>query len=278
MANLIRTLFCSALLGLLAASQTVRAADQVITIPLSRAPSRCAQGTLRMLSQRYILTEAPGRRATAILLLLPGGAGKLDVADGQLGINSTNFLVRSRHLFAALGFHVAVMDAATDFLTCTDGLANQRTSAEFTRDMQVVVDDLRRRYPGLALWVVGTSRGSTAAAQAGAYIMPPLRGIVLTSPITVTTTESVFAVPLQVVTAPALIVTHLQDGCSATPPAGAELIRRALTSSRKVGTDQLEGGYPPLDVDPCEALAYHGFFGMEPNVVERITMWIKQNN
>jgi hypothetical protein len=265
-----------ALLGWLWSGYPAHAFDQVVTLPLSRPTASCATGSFPLLEQHYILTESADQgAAAAALVLFPGGTGKLGVADGELGINAANFLLRSRHLFAAQGFHVAVMDAAADFLTCPGGLIGQRTSAEFTQDMQAVIEDLRNRYPGLPVWVVGTSRGSTAAAQAGASITPPPAGVILTSSITGATIEPVFDVPLSLITAPTLIVAHQQDGCSVTPPSGVLQIKQALTGSSKVGTRQFEGGLPPLDADPCAALTQHGFLGLEPKVVEKITKWIR---
>lgn len=254
-------------------------ADQIVTIPLSRLAAGCAPGTFTSIDQSYILTEAADpSTASAVLLLFPGGGGKLRVADNELDINSNNFLVRTRHLFAAQGFHVAVMDAATDFLTCAGGLRNRRTSDKFTSDVQAVADDLRARYPGLPLWVVGTSRGSTAAAQAGVFVAPAPDGVVLTSSLTVMTTATVFDVPLDLITVPTLIVVHKDDGCSVTPASGAMLIKQALTSAAKVKTRQFEGGFPALNPNPCQALTPHGYIGLEPKVVKKIVKWIRHNS
>ncbi len=260
-------------------SDTARAADQVITLSVSRSQARCAMGTFTSIEQQFILTETPDlSTAMGVLVLFPGSGGKLALADGELGINCANFLVRSRHLFAAQGFHVDVMDAAVDFQTCTGGLRGRRTSIEFTMDMQAVMDDLRARYPGRPLWAIGTSRGSTAAAQAGVFVTPGPNGLVLTSSVTATSTASVFDVPLRAVSVPTLIVAHRQDGCSVTPPQGARLITAALSRSPKVKTLAFQGGFPPLDANPCQALTRHGFIGLERRVVREITMWIRQNS
>jgi hypothetical protein len=62
---------------------------------------------------------------------------------------------------------------------------------------------------------------------------------------------------------PTLVIHHRQDGCQSTLPAGVEPFvqwsagrARATWVSR--GTD--EG-------DPCEALAYHGFNGLDDQIV-----------
>lgn len=76
--------------------------------------------------QSYILIDVSGVDANgdgikdikpvATLLVFPGGTGRLGVKDGQLSIRPADLLVRARHHFAAEGFNVAVMDAASDFL------------------------------------------------------------------------------------------------------------------------------------------------------------------
>ena len=75
-------------------------ADNVITINLARSP---LFGFTGLLQQSYILIDEV-ENPIACLVISPGGRGRLFVADGQLSINSTNFLVRSRHLFAAEGY------------------------------------------------------------------------------------------------------------------------------------------------------------------------------
>src|ERR1043165_6987939 len=59
----------------------------------------------------YWLMERPG--ATATLMLLPGGEGGSGYVKGQEP-RSKNFLVRTRDLFAAEGFNVAVVGRPSD--------------------------------------------------------------------------------------------------------------------------------------------------------------------
>jgi len=268
------------LLGLtFAASTSAFAIDQVVTLDITanRSPVRCATVPISTIQQSYILVDAPdATTAKGVLLLFVGGGGKLDVANGQTNINSTNFLLRSRHLFAAQGYHVAVMDAASDFLTCNGGLRNRRTSGAFTKDMGAVILDLRQRFPGLPVWAIGTSRGTTAAAQAGAYLAPIVDGLVLTSPMTNPITASVFDVPLAQITAPTMITVHEKDGCFVTPPSGLESVKNALTSAVSVKTKEFDDGFPALSPDPCDATTAPGYIGIEPRVVQKITEWIDE--
>ena len=126
-------------------------ADEVVTLEYTRAAGGAA------VSQSYILIhdgdpdiDLPSPVAT--LVLFAGGAGRLRIADEELGIDTANFLVRTRHHFAAQGkFNVAVMDAASDFLDNAlfpIGLRGQRLSPQHLEDMQRVIADLRARFPG----------------------------------------------------------------------------------------------------------------------------------
>jgi len=253
------------------------AIDQVVTMDISanRNVVGCATQPQTNIRQSYILVDAPDvASAKGVMLLFVGGGGKLDIEDGQSKLTSTNFLFRARHLFAAQGYHVALMDAASDFLTCNGGLKNRRTSKAFTLDMGAVISDLRQRFPSLPLWLVGTSRGTTAAAQAAAYIGPMVDGLVLTSPMTNPITTSVFDTPLAQITAPTLITTHEKDACFVTPPTGIGSVKDALTSASVVKTKEFDGGFPALSADPCDATTPHGYLGVEAKVVKKITDWI----
>jgi pimeloyl-ACP methyl ester carboxylesterase len=78
------------------------------------------------------------------------------------------------------------------------------------------------------------------------------------------------------VTAPALIVSHQKDGCDLTPASDAAKLRKALSKSAKVDVVLLDGGDAPRS-EPCEAMAQHGFFGIESKAVNAVAEFIKAN-
>jgi len=217
-----------------------------------------------------------------VLVLFPGGNGTLNVFPGsRLSINASNFLVRSRWLFAAEGFHVATLDAASDFLQLPTGLRGLRGSGEHLSDVAAVIADLRAWFPGLPVWLVTTSRG-TGGAYAAALLGPAPTGpdgLVLTSPLTrgaPADGDSLELVPLEQVTVPTLIVVHQDDACPLTPPEDANMLKQRLRGSApRVTAFRFAGGSTPLS-DPCDALSPHGYFGIEPRVVGRIAHWITQ--
>jgi hypothetical protein len=81
---------------------------------------------------------------------------------------------------------------------------------------------------------------------------------------------------LQQVKIPALITHHRNDGCKWTLPEGAERIRATLTSAPVVELRLLDGG--DEKGNPCNAMSYHGYLGIEDQVLETTVAFIKANS
>ena len=128
------------LLPLLIAAAAPARADELITVPTRAGVT---------VSYWYM----PRANATATLVLLPGGAGGVGLRDGRP--QSGNFLVRSRDLFAAEGFNLAIVGRPSDVADMDTGF---RASAAHVEDLRRVLDDLHAR-SSAPLWLVGTSRG-----------------------------------------------------------------------------------------------------------------------
>lgn len=73
-----------------------------------------------------------------------------------------------------------------------------------------------------------------------------------------------------------LIVANTDDGCNKTPPEGAKIIGDRLINSKKVEVKMYSGGNRPIS-KPCQAMSYHGFLGIESDVVSHISNFIKNN-
>jgi hypothetical protein len=70
---------------------------------------------------------------------------------------------------------------------------------------------------------------------------------------------------------PVLVVHHQQDNCGFCQYADLPQLTARLKTPYKVLT--YEGG--KSTGDPCEAFAYHGYNGIEVQVVQDITSWIR---
>jgi hypothetical protein len=79
---------------------------------------------------------------------------------------------------------------------------------------------------------------------------------------------------LEKLTIPVLVVHHEQDGCRACPFRGIPRLMDKLSTVPRKQLITFRGG--ENQGDPCEALAYHGFNGLEAEVVGRVANWITQ--
>lgn len=180
------------------------------------------------------------------IVLLAGGDGNIGVGPSGTIAREGNQLVRTRDAYAAQGFAVMVPDC------CVDVAA----AVQYMRSFGKVT-------------LVGTSRGTQRAARGIAAGARPDR-LVLTSGFlsnasgdidnVMNTLGSPAALP------PTLVVHHRQDGCVKTLPAGvAPFLDWAKGKARATW---LDGGQSRGD--PCQARSYHGFNGIDGQVVSAV--------
>lgn len=278
-------------LSLLLFMPVTAVADDVITINVARPPLFGASSPVQ---QSYILVTAGSIPPIICYVLSPGGRGGLFVAvsGNRLGVNSNNFLVRTRYLLAGAaqvgrdddepeqGSCVAVLDAATDFLFASpDGriLRDFRRSDQRILDIAAVIADLRARFGNnIRIVLDGTSRGTIDMAEAATQL--DVDALVLSSTLTDPSgaTDNVFNVNLSQVRVPTLLLFHKDDACSVTPPEDVELVKGQLVNAPKVKVRGFKGGFPPVDPNPCQATTFHGFLGKEPRVIRKIVKFVNK--
>lgn len=223
-------------------------------------------------TQRMIVLAPPAPKAA--VALLPGGHGGLQIfPNGSMKWGDGNFLVRTRQLFAEQGLMVAVVDAPSDRQS-PPYLGGFRQTPDHAADLKAVIAWLRENSKS-SVWVVGTSRGTQSAAYAATELSGPdgPDGVVLSSTIlTDNKSRPVPAMPLGRIRVPVLVVHHEQDGCPlcsfSEVPAMMAKLRNAPRSQLLSFTGGQNKG------DPCEAFAYHGFNGLEPEVVRQVAAWM----
>jgi len=216
--------------------------------------------------------------AFACAILFAGGPGVLGISEVDGAVRycrDINFLVRSRAAFAAQGLIVAVVDAPSDRSGDNGMLHGFRCSAEHVTDVDAVVEHLRG-ISGLPVWLVGTSRGTESAAHAAICGRAGIGGLVLTSSIAVTDANgmSLTEMPLGEITVPTQVLAHQDDACAVTPPRGAKEIADKLTRAPRVDLAYFSGGSEP-ESGPCDPLCPHGFFGIEPAVIDRTVTFMR---
>lgn len=223
-------------------------------------------------SQRLLIVAPSVPKA--VVVLFAGGHGGLGLGpDGSMAWGGGNFLIRSRQLFVDQGLLTVIVDAPSD----RANLAGFRQTAEHSEDIRSVIAWLRQRSP-LPVWLVGTSRGT----QSVAFLATALHGrdgpdgIVLTSTVlTDPRSRAVLMMPLERIEVPVLAVHHEFDDCRVCAFADIPALLPALRNAPRKELVTFRGGI--TQGDPCEARAYHGYNGIEAEVVARIGQWILSN-
>jgi hypothetical protein len=222
--------------------------------------------------QRFLFLSPSEPKATVVLFA--GGHGGLQIAaDGRFQWGAGNFLVRSRQLFVDRELAVAIIDAPSD-RQGIPFLSGFRQTREHAADVKAVIAWLREHVP-VPVWLIGTSRGT----QSVAFVATQLTGregpdgIVLTSTIlTDKRGRPVPAMELDKLRIPVLVVHHEQDGCSLCLFRDMPPLMQKLAPLQRKELMAMKGGQSRGD--PCEAFAYHGYNGIERDVVAQIAGWI----
>jgi len=216
-----------------------------------------------------LLLNTPETSAKGAMVMFPGGRGAnhFEEKDGKILLGK-NFLVRSSPEFVKRGYAIVIVDVPSDQ---PNGMSdNFRNSPEHAEDIKRVITFLAGQ--GLKpAYLVGTSRGTLSVAYLAAVLRDDrIKGIVLTS--SLAGPGFLGTLPLRQIGYPVLIVHHRSDGCKETQFNEALQLKSWISKSPRVDFVEVRGGSWPKS-DPCEALSYHGFLGMEEQVVQVITDW-----
>ena len=222
----------------------------------------------------YFLASAP-QNPQAIAVLFPGGGGFIRIRreEDKIRFESGNFLVRTRSEFVKRGVVAAIVDAPSDQQRNWGMTDEFRLGEQHFTDISAVVTDLRTRFPGLPIFLIGTSRGTISAAALGARFGQQVAGVVLTATLFRQSSGRVESGPglsrfdFGTIKVPLLFVHHVSDGCGVTPYADAARL------VDKYPLISVVGGRPP-ESGPCDALSAHGFLGKESETVEQIVNWM----
>lgn len=208
---------------------------------------------------------------TASVILFAGGHGGLGIfPNGSFKWGDGNFLIRSRQYFAERNLNVVIVDAPSD----RQNLAGFRQTPEHLADLKAVIAWAREQ-DKIPVWLVGTSRGTQSAAFVATQLHQPdgPDGLVLTSTILKDDKgRPVPAMPLEQLAIPTLVVHHEQDGCSHCFYADIGPLKDKLAHLPRHELLTIKGG--ANRGDPCDAFAYHGYNGLEKEVVGQIADWI----
>ena len=215
-----------------------------------------------------LFTESSAPKAVA--LMFPGGTGVQNLArrsvEQVLGPKG-NYLVRSTEHFLSPDLAVAVLDCPSDRANGMDDTF--RLSDEHAADVQGLIKHLRQRFPGVRVFLVGTSRGTVSAAYVAQELGAAVDGVVLTSSVFRASPSQVglSLFPFERLKTPLLVVHHAEDGCTYCP------FSQALKLATKATLITVHGSIEP-ESGPCDPLSNHGYFGREAPVAEAIRNWL----
>ena len=220
----------------------------------------------------YFVADMGGRRPEAVALLFSGGGGniRLRLESGEPRFNPGNFLIRSRGEFIRNGIQPLLVDNPSDQQAVqgmTDGF---REGAAHLADVRAVVAEARRHFPGLPVFLVGTSRSTISMAHLGRAMTPSAEvdGVILTSSMFLLARRPMLSnFDFAAIRLPTLFVHHREDACASTP------YHEAARLSPPFPLVSVRGGKPP-ESGPCEPYAPHGYFGREAATVDAIAAWM----
>lgn len=176
--------------------------------------------------------------------------------------------------FADQGFTVLVVDAPSDRQS-DPFLAGFRQRPEHAADIKAVIAWAREQNKA-PVWLVGTSRGTQSAAFVAIELdkSEGPDGLVLTSTILRDDKgRPVPDMPLGKLRIPVLVVHHEQDGCRLCAFRETPALMSKLSGAPRKQLLPFTGGEDRGD--PCEAAGYHGFNGLEREVVAQMARWIQ---
>lgn len=220
---------------------------------------------------RSLVLTPPEPKAAVIAFV--GGNGVLDMfPNGDIRKLEGNFLARSRVAFVELGLVLVLVDAPSDRLREPFMYKGFRESPEHATDIKAVIAWTREKTK-LPVFLLGTSRGTESSTHLAINLKgrDAPDGVVLTS-IMLAGETSVLRQPVETITQPVLLVQHEKDACDHCPFAEVQNLQRRLISAKKVDVFAFTGGIS--EGPACGARAYHGYNGIEKEVVGKISAWV----
>jgi hypothetical protein len=223
-------------------------------------------------TQSFFVADMGRRQPRAVAMLLIGGGGnlKLRMEDGKVRFAPGNFLARARGEFIRNDILPVLVDAPGDH---REGMSDAfRESPAHALDLGAVAAELTRRYPGLPVFLVGTSRSTLSVAHAARFLKQELAGAVLTASLFRSGAgpragPALSAFDWKTIPLPLLFVHHREDGCGATP------YFEAARLGREYPLVSVQGGKDPAS-GPCDPFSAHGFYGKEAQTVDAIAAWM----
>lgn len=226
-------------------------------------------------TQSFYVPSMGNRKPVAMAVLLTGNI-RLRNEEDRIRFNTGSFLLRSWRAYIRNGILPVIPDGPSDLAAISIN-DTYRRSAEQAADMRAVLGELRKRYPGLPVFLVGTSRSTVSVANLAAVLDAEIAGAVLSASLFYegrSNTRQVqqpllLAFNFSALRVPVLLAHHVDDACAPAPYHAA--VRLSQRFAYPLIT--VKGGHPNKS-GVCDSLSAHGFYGKESETVDAIAGWM----
>lgn len=254
--------FAPILLGITLVMPTTRLHAQPVSAEIVKLATRPE------VTQQYLVIKEGAPKAVA--LLFTGGDAPLKFTGTFPNITwspyGSSYVVRARmHFRDPDDAAVVLIDSASDMQERAQD-QHFRQSAAHLSDVKQVVADIKTKFPGAKIYLIGTSMGTVSAAHNGKALGKEIDGVVLTSSI-FEGNHTLGYFDFSDYPVPLLFVHHIDDPCKWTP---YWLVKKL---SDKYPVIEVRGGEPVRD-NGCGPMGPHGFLGLEKEVALEIKNWI----
>lgn len=215
----------------------------------------------------YLLDAPEGQAPDAVLLVIPGGNGlvNLKIRDGKIRHDlQANLFVRNTKPFHDRRIGLAMPDVPSDRSKGVN--ATFRKGREHAADLRAVLNDLKTRYPQSKIYFASTGTGGVSALFAAGQIGGDLDGVILAG----ADTSQLHAYDHSAVKTRVLMMHHRMDSCESAPMIEAKEIADRYSFT----LIPFSGGASGPDGDPCGSRTSHGFFGLDEKAVATIGEWM----
>src|SRR5712671_2908469 len=205
----------------------------------------------------------PAGNAKATVLLFPGGGGVLNLQPDGTTANQHTF-VRSKDLWQQYGINAVLVDSHEE-------LGNTKSHSRRSRDHQTRIAEVATFYKSKfahPIWLFGHSMGTTSVTEYANQQKGKPAGI---DGIIVAGTNNTAALDSDV-TLPTLAIHHKWDGCRFDPVSNSESVVRSRQNTVRTKLVLMDGGSNAGD--SCGAQSFHGFLGLEKELVEAAANFI----
>jgi len=217
--------------------------------------------------QPFLVSYDVDTQPKAIAVLFAGSSGNVGITPEGQPVHNGNFLVRSRQMFIQNHMATVVVDCPSDNPNGID--ISFRISKEHALDVGAVIDEMSKKFPGLPVYLIGTSMGTISAAYVAEKLEGKVTGVVLTS-----TVFKAIGFPPKELNVPVLLVHNTEDGCPRSPYGSA------IRTSKSYGYPliSVNGGSSAIGKEACGPFSPHGYLNKEEPTVAAIANWIFGRN